>query len=155
MAAKNNITVEANWSGEGTTGVEGSRDCQVTVTLRKGCSHPADSVESETLLMECPDCHAECSGDQVGDDQLCYDNECPLHRCDGLMAAEECTGEVTLVRSRDDRNPGWVSYGDDASTWIEGGLLSWLMERLDGEDFRAACREIAAVAAADVESHAS
>lgn len=99
MATQNGITVEANWSGEGTTGVEGSRDCQVTVRL----------------------------------------------------GGEECTGEVTLVRSRDGHNPGWVAYGD-AAHWVEGGLLAWLSERLDASGLRAALGEIEAVAAADVES---
>lgn len=99
MAKTNGITVEANWSGEGTTGVEGSRDCQVTVTL----------------------------------------------------GAEDCTGEVTLVPSRDSSNPDWVAYGD-ADHWVEGGLLSWLRARLDDEALRAALSEIEAVAAADVAS---
>ena len=43
------------------------------------CHHPADSRQAPTLLLTCPDCGAECSRTQVGEDQLCYDQSCPLH----------------------------------------------------------------------------
>jgi hypothetical protein len=47
------------------------------------CQHPADKLSTETLLRTCPDCGAECSGAEIGDDQLCYDERCPLHAMEG------------------------------------------------------------------------
>lgn len=55
------------------------------------CSHPADKASTTTLLMACPDCGAECSGDQVGDDDLCYDQACPLHVMAGEIAEPATT----------------------------------------------------------------
>lgn len=43
------------------------------------CGHPSDNAECTDLLMVCRDCGAECSGTDVGDDALCYDEACPLH----------------------------------------------------------------------------
>lgn len=45
----------------------------------KMCQHPADRRSRDMLLLRCPDCGAECSETQIGDDQLCYDEHCPLH----------------------------------------------------------------------------
>jgi hypothetical protein len=61
----------------------------------KHCEHPSDraDVSAEVaagqrryqgLLMECPDCGAECSGTHIGDDRLCYDEQCPLHQVAGV-----------------------------------------------------------------------
>lgn len=48
------------------------------------CQHPADNASTETLLLRCPDCGAECSQTQIGEDRLCYDETCPLHARSGL-----------------------------------------------------------------------
>jgi hypothetical protein len=61
------------------------------------CQHPAAQIHSNALLMTCPDCGAECSGDQVGDDALCYDQACPLH----VMAGEILTEAESLPDSHE------------------------------------------------------
>lgn len=48
-----------------------------------GCQHPADKDSTEALLHRCPDCGAECSETSIGDDDLCYDEACPLHALAG------------------------------------------------------------------------
>lgn len=50
-----------------------------SVPVRARCQHPADMNSGATLLHECPDCGAECSRTDIGDDLLCYDEACPLH----------------------------------------------------------------------------
>jgi len=52
------------------------------------CQHPTDRDHTESLLTRCPDCGAECSRSQIGDDGLCYDERCSLHAFEGL--AEDC-----------------------------------------------------------------
>ena len=58
-----------------------------------GCQHPADKASSETLLLRCPDCGAQCSETDIGEDQLCYDGACPLHALAGPTEAETEAGE--------------------------------------------------------------
>jgi hypothetical protein len=58
----------------------------VTPFARRACQHPADAMSTDALLTECPDCGAQCSGTSIGDDQLCYDDECPLHARAGVLS---------------------------------------------------------------------
>ena len=54
------------------------------------CQHPAKSTDTPitlprvVLLLVCPDCGAECSRHSIGDDDLCYDDRCPLHADEAL-----------------------------------------------------------------------
>lgn len=68
----------------------------MTKTDETNCQHPAD--QGITLLMTCPDCGAKCSGTQVGDDDLCYDERCPLHAMEGELpiAAEDAAPDCWL-----------------------------------------------------------
>lgn len=48
--------------------------------LRKGkCDGSAHTQGGETLPLECKKCGAKCSGKEVDDDNLCYDEKCALH----------------------------------------------------------------------------
>lgn len=77
-------------------------DASITEDIATRCNHPADNATNETLLMECPDCGAECSGTQVSDDprydQLCYDERCPLHATAGALPAAATTQTTTPAR---------------------------------------------------------
>jgi len=69
-----------------------------------GCQHPADKASTATLLRTCPDCGAECSGTSIGDDDLCYDERCPLHVMAGPPIVEYS------VNARDSETPApWMS----------------------------------------------
>jgi hypothetical protein len=47
------------------------------------CQHTDDNAANRELLRECPQCGARCSETQIGDDDLCYDENCPLHTLAG------------------------------------------------------------------------
>lgn len=74
--------------------------------MGRPCQHPADRAESSSLLRTCPDCGAECSGVGVsGDDDLCYDERCPLHAMEGrrittLPAIRVTTAERDEIKRR-------------------------------------------------------
>jgi hypothetical protein len=114
--------LSAQWSGDG--------DEETTMTT---CNHPANAKHTDALLMTCPDCGAECSGSQVGDDRLCYDDACPLHVLAGkhLLAGRrpvndyqtgaELDGdasETLAARSAEAGDTGAVpAYRDEDGVW--------------------------------------
>jgi hypothetical protein len=63
---------------------------------------------TETLLRKCPYCDVTCSETQIGDDQLCYDERCPLHAMEG-------SGREIQLRTIELQTPNGprVEYGPD------------------------------------------
>lgn len=53
------------------------------------CQHPRDNADRTDLLLLCPDCGARCTETEIGDDQLCYDDSCPLHVFAGTLSEPE------------------------------------------------------------------
>lgn len=96
------------------------------------CTHPADKARAETLLMTCPDCGAECSGTRIGDDQLCYDQACPLHVMAGEIESTTIVEEVHVTRVQD----GGV-YGHTTDHCNESGCNGdeQYFSELDGEEY--------------------
>jgi hypothetical protein len=89
----------------------------------KACEHPADKAQTDTLLMTCPDCGAECSGTQIGADRLCYDQHCPLHVMAGHVGDETMTTEFRAMY-QDGDGDGWGLQGRYATVEDARAALS-------------------------------
>lgn len=84
------------------------------------CDHPADNVLTSTILMECPDCGAKCSGTSIGDDRLCYDAGCPLHVGQGNFGSlrEYKTSDIIRPATGDERRASIAAAEHDGGRGV-------------------------------------
>lgn len=84
-----------------------------------GCQHPETLIPKDTLELRCNVCGAECSQSHIGDDNLCYDEACPLH----ALAGPARNAAFAIGDRVEGGEPGTEDYDTGRVVDIDGEIV--------------------------------